>query len=147
MLNSTQIAIACCVLAWAASATLVDAAERPNILWFVIDDMSANFTCYGETTIKTPHAGVRGTNNKTTTSGERSYRQFRFDVRPGRGAKGLADDLVCAQLAVKVPFAQAGPFGGSADDAAATTQDNGEKRPLELLNHAALASVKRQLLA
>ncbi len=29
--------------------------ERPNILWFVIDDMSANFSCYGETTIQTPH--------------------------------------------------------------------------------------------
>ena len=22
--------------------------ERPNILWFVVDDMSANFSCYGE---------------------------------------------------------------------------------------------------
>lgn len=30
------------------------AAERPNILWFVVDDMSANFSCYGETTISTP---------------------------------------------------------------------------------------------
>ena len=26
----------------------------PNVLWFVIDDMSANFSCYGEKTIKTP---------------------------------------------------------------------------------------------
>src|SRR3954468_12600305 len=31
------------------------AAERPNILWFVVDDMSANFSCYGEETIQTPH--------------------------------------------------------------------------------------------
>jgi hypothetical protein len=23
------------------------AAEKPNILWFVVDDMSANFSCYG----------------------------------------------------------------------------------------------------
>ena len=30
-------------------------AKRPNILWVVIDDMSANFSCYGETAIKTPH--------------------------------------------------------------------------------------------
>lgn len=30
------------------------AAERPNILWFVVDDMSANFSCYGETAIQTP---------------------------------------------------------------------------------------------
>ncbi len=31
------------------------AAERPNILWIVVDDMSANFSCYGETLIETPH--------------------------------------------------------------------------------------------
>lgn len=31
------------------------AAEKPNILWFVVDDMSANFSCYGETAIRTPH--------------------------------------------------------------------------------------------
>ena len=29
--------------------------ERPNILWFVVDDMSANFSCYGETAVSTPH--------------------------------------------------------------------------------------------
>lgn len=32
-----------------------DAVERPNILWIVVDDMSANFSCYGEKTIQTPH--------------------------------------------------------------------------------------------
>ena len=31
------------------------AADRPNVVWFVIDDMSANFSCYGESTIRTPH--------------------------------------------------------------------------------------------
>lgn len=31
------------------------AAEKPNILWFVVDDMSANFSCYGEQAIETPH--------------------------------------------------------------------------------------------
>ncbi|TDU80761.1 arylsulfatase A-like enzyme [Prosthecobacter fusiformis] len=30
-------------------------AERPNILWFVVDDMSAHFSSYGETTINTPN--------------------------------------------------------------------------------------------
>jgi len=30
------------------------AAERPNILWFVVDDMSPSFSCYGETLIQTP---------------------------------------------------------------------------------------------
>lgn len=37
------------------SSTQQDLKGRPNIVWFVIDDMSANFSCYGETTIKTPH--------------------------------------------------------------------------------------------
>lgn len=30
-------------------------AGRPNILWIVPDDMSANFSCYGETAIQTPN--------------------------------------------------------------------------------------------
>lgn len=29
-------------------------ANRPNIVWFVVDDMSANFSCYGEKLIETP---------------------------------------------------------------------------------------------
>jgi arylsulfatase A-like enzyme len=36
-----------------ASANRAD--DRPNILWFVVDDMSANFSCYGEKLIQTPH--------------------------------------------------------------------------------------------
>ena len=31
------------------------AEKRPNVLWFVIDDMSANFSCYGEKAIETPN--------------------------------------------------------------------------------------------
>jgi arylsulfatase A-like enzyme len=31
------------------------AESRPNILWFIVDDMSANFSCYGEKTIMTPN--------------------------------------------------------------------------------------------
>jgi arylsulfatase A-like enzyme len=45
--------IAClCLMAagWTAHG-----AGKPNILWFVVDDMSANFSCYGETLIATPH--------------------------------------------------------------------------------------------
>jgi len=30
-------------------------AGRPHVLWFVVDDMSANFSCYGETLVQTPH--------------------------------------------------------------------------------------------
>jgi arylsulfatase A-like enzyme len=33
----------------------VRAQARPNIVWFVVDDMSANFSCYGEKLIQTPH--------------------------------------------------------------------------------------------
>lgn len=29
--------------------------DRPNILWIIPDDMSAHFSCYGETAIETPH--------------------------------------------------------------------------------------------
>ena len=48
-------------------------AERPNILWFVVDDMSANFSCYGEELIQTPHVdalakqGVRFTRAYATS--------------------------------------------------------------------------------
>jgi arylsulfatase A-like enzyme len=38
-------------LGFAAAA----APARPNILWFIVDDMSANFSCYGEKLIQTPH--------------------------------------------------------------------------------------------
>jgi len=31
------------------------AAERPNILWIIVDDMSPNFSCYGEKLIQTPN--------------------------------------------------------------------------------------------
>src|SRR5687767_4805252 len=31
------------------------AADRPDILWIVVDDMSANLGCYGETSIETPN--------------------------------------------------------------------------------------------
>jgi len=30
-------------------------ADRPNIVWIIVEDMSANYACYGETTIQTPN--------------------------------------------------------------------------------------------
>ncbi|MEM0925260.1 MAG: sulfatase, partial [Planctomycetota bacterium] len=36
------------------AAAAVSAEDRPNILWIIPDDMSANFSCYGETAIQTP---------------------------------------------------------------------------------------------
>ena len=38
-----------------ASLSLAAVEMRPNILWFIVDDMSANFSCYGEKLIETPH--------------------------------------------------------------------------------------------
>ena len=48
------------------------AAERPNIVWIIPDDMSANFSCYGEPAIETPNVdrlaarGVKFTNAYVT---------------------------------------------------------------------------------
>jgi arylsulfatase A-like enzyme len=39
----------------ALAAPLFAAEARPNILWFIVDDMSANFSSYGEKLIETPH--------------------------------------------------------------------------------------------
>ena len=50
----------------------IRAAERPNIVWIIPDDMSAHFSCYGETAIRTPNVdrlastGVRFTNAYVT---------------------------------------------------------------------------------
>ena len=42
-----------CALVCAAAVSAA-AGPCPNVLWFVVDDMSANFSCYGETAIRTP---------------------------------------------------------------------------------------------
>jgi arylsulfatase A-like enzyme len=43
-------------LAVLASAFAVPGRDgRPNIVWIIVDDMSANFSCYGEKAIETPH--------------------------------------------------------------------------------------------
>ena len=46
-----QIAITLLVIGMATNAD----ADRPNIVWIIPDDMSANFACYGETAIETPN--------------------------------------------------------------------------------------------
>jgi len=56
------------LLASAALPAAEAPSTKPNVLWFVVDDMSANFSCYGETLIQTPHVdrlareGTRFTN-------------------------------------------------------------------------------------
>jgi arylsulfatase A-like enzyme len=49
-----RILAALAMLALVSFKTLMGA-EKPNILWFVVDDMSANFSCYGEKLISTPN--------------------------------------------------------------------------------------------
>jgi arylsulfatase A-like enzyme len=39
----------------AVVAPSAPAADRPNILWIVVDDMSADFGCYGAAAVATPH--------------------------------------------------------------------------------------------
>tara|TARA_B100000700_G_scaffold56721_1_gene61235 strand:- start:3415 stop:4908 length:1494 start_codon:yes stop_codon:yes gene_type:complete len=43
------------VLIASLTATQTRAADSPNILWIIVDDMSAHFSTYGEELIKTPH--------------------------------------------------------------------------------------------
>ncbi len=48
-----QFLLACFLcLPWPAGAA---ENARPNIVWILVDDMSANFSCYGEKTVRTPH--------------------------------------------------------------------------------------------
>ena len=51
---SPRLAAALLLTAAIAGPTAACAA-LPNILWIVVEDMSADFGCYGETTIPTPH--------------------------------------------------------------------------------------------
>jgi arylsulfatase A-like enzyme len=38
-----------------SSSVSASEARRPNIVWIIVDDMSANFSCYGESAIETPN--------------------------------------------------------------------------------------------
>lgn len=44
-----------CIILFLSVTLSIEAEQKPNILWFVVDDMSANFSCYGEKTIQTPN--------------------------------------------------------------------------------------------
>lgn len=71
MLRSLICAVVLALAAPHASPAVAEQA-RPNIVWIIVDDMSANFSCYGETAIDTPHVdalaarGVRFTNAYVT---------------------------------------------------------------------------------
>ncbi len=49
------LAIACIATFITLQPIAAQEPKRPNILWFIVDDMSVNFSCYGETTISTPN--------------------------------------------------------------------------------------------
>lgn len=50
-----HVVVALALLLCVARAQAGAADPRPNILWFIVDDMSANFSCYGEKLIETPN--------------------------------------------------------------------------------------------
>ncbi len=47
--------VALTLLSLVGVASAAEPVKRTNIVWIVVDDMSANFSCYGEKTIQTPH--------------------------------------------------------------------------------------------
>ncbi len=60
--------VVCACLLSACSSQLI--AASPNVLWFIVDDMSVNFSCYGETTIQTPNV------DKLASEGTRFSRAY-----------------------------------------------------------------------
>jgi len=58
------------LLAFAVCSPAAQPAKPPNIVWIVVDDMSAHFSCYGEKTIRTPHL------DKLAAEGTRFTRAF-----------------------------------------------------------------------
>lgn len=44
-----------CLVCVALPAFAAQAGDRPNVVWIIVDDMSAHFSCYGEEQIRTPH--------------------------------------------------------------------------------------------
>jgi arylsulfatase A-like enzyme len=73
--RDTLLIVNRCVLPIGFALGLVPqlAAARPNIVWIIAEDMSAHFSCYGETTITTPNVdriareGVRFANAFVTS--------------------------------------------------------------------------------
>lgn len=65
-LKAYRFVILACLPLWILSESKNARADddRPNIVWIIVDDMSANLSCYGETAIETPNVDAlakRGT--------------------------------------------------------------------------------------
>jgi arylsulfatase A-like enzyme len=98
------------------------AADRPNILWLVVDDMSANLGCYGEKTIQTPHLdrlareGTRFTHAFTTCPVCSPCRsalitgmyQTTIGAHHHRSGRGMPIGLPTGVVPIPVLFRQAG---------------------------------------
>jgi arylsulfatase A-like enzyme len=101
------------------------AAEPPNVLWFIVDDMSPHFACYGEKLVQTPHVdglareGTRFAHAYTTApvcSPSRSAfiaGMYQTSIRAhhhrsGRGVQKI--DLPCDVVPVPALLKKAGYF-------------------------------------
>ncbi len=54
-LKTSAYSAACAGVAPGLLARKAHAQDRPNIIWIIVEDMSAHFGCYGETNIETPN--------------------------------------------------------------------------------------------
>jgi arylsulfatase A-like enzyme len=110
------------VLLWFGNAARAMAADPPNILWMVVDDMSANLGCYGEKTIQTPHLdrlareGTRFTHAFTTCPVCSPCRsalitgmyQTTIGAHHHRSGRGMPIGLPTGVVPIPVLFRQAG---------------------------------------
>ena len=71
-MNPAKILFTCLIGLLVPCIAAAKSQQRPNIVWIIVDDMSANFGCYGETAIATPNVdrladqGVKFTNTYVT---------------------------------------------------------------------------------
>jgi len=76
-----------CIVIWFI-AFLVQAADRPNIIWIVGEDLGPELRCYDDSYSHTPNI------DRLAREGARFTRAFNFDVKPsppttGAGAASL----------------------------------------------------------
>ncbi len=93
-----------CLIALASQASLaVSAATPPNIVWIFVDDMSANFSCYGEKTIQTPAV------DKLASEGMRFTKAFVTARFAQPVVRHSSPDVIKRRLARIIIAAAAGP--------------------------------------
>ena len=135
-----------------ASATIAggegranSAQDSPNILWFVVEDMSAHFSCYGEKAVETPHVdrlareGTRFTRAYTTApvcSPSRSAMitgcyQTRIGAQHHRSGRGSVPIHLPREIVpVPVLFQKAGYYTCNGSGIAETETSNQKRQGL-----------------